>query len=346
MKIPPARIDRFIASPGTDIRAVLVYGPDAGLVRERGDALMRSAVPDLSDPFLVAELTGDAIARDPALLADEAAAIALTGGRRAVRVRDCGDAVTAAVTSMLAGPAGDSLVVLQAGELAPRSSLRKLMESEDAAAAVPCYADDIRDLDRVIHETLGAADLRVSHDASAYLVANLGSDRGVTRSELQKLALYAQGRGEVSLADAMAVIGDSAALSLDDLCYAAFDGDMPAADRAFERSLQEGQSEVAILRALARHVMRLQATVDRVGRGDAPERAIKALRPPVFFKREAQFRRQVERWSATRIAQAAALALDAEMRCKSTGMPAAAICGRTLLQIAALGRQGRRGRRG
>jgi DNA polymerase III subunit delta len=350
VKIAAGKIDQFIAKPGREIRVVLVYGPDAGLVRERSDALMRIAVPDLSDPFRVAELGGDAIARDPALLSDEAAAIALTGGRRAVRVRDAGDSIVAAVKSMLAGPSGDSLVVLQAGELAPRSTLRGLIEGEDAAAAVPCYADEIGDLDRVIRETLGADGLSVSPDAGAYLAANLGSDRGVTRSELQKLALYARrngaGGGRVELADAVAVVGDSAALSLDDLCFAATDGDMAATDRALERSLQEGQSEVAILRAVSRHLMRLQITVGRVDRGEAPERAIKSLRPPVFFKRGSQFRRQVESWSGTRIALALELTLQAETSCKSTGIPSAAVCGRTLLQIAALGRQGRRARRG
>jgi DNA polymerase III subunit delta len=355
VKIAPGKIEQFIAKPGSAVRAVLVYGPDAGLVRERSDALMRTAVADLSDPFLVAELTGDAIARDPALLADEAAAIALTGGRRAVRVRDAGDAHAGAVKSMLAGPAGDTLVVLLAGELGPRSALRKLIEDADAAAAVPCYADEIRDLDRVIRETLAADGLSVSPDASAYLAANLGSDRGVTRSELQKLALYAGGNGargnaaaggQVELADAVAVVGDSAALSLDDLCFAAIDGDMAAADRALERSLQEGQSEVAILRAVSRHLMRLQLTVGRIDRGEAPERAVKSLRPPVFFKREPQFRRQAESWSGARIAQALDLVQQAELSCKSTGIPAAAVCGRTLLQIAALARQARRARRG
>jgi len=350
VKIAPGKIDQFVAKPGSALRAVLVYGPDAGLVRERADALMRTAVPDLGDPFLVAELSGDAVARDKALLADEAAAIALTGGRRAIRLRDAGDAHTDAVKSMLAGPMSDSLVVLQAGELAPRSTLRKLIEDTDAAAAVPCYADEIRDLDRVIRETLAADGLAVSPDASAYLAANLGSDRGVTRSELQKLALYARGNGpgggQVELADAVAVVGDSAALSLDDLCFAAIDGDMAAADRALERSLQEGQSEVAILRAVARHLMRLQLTVGRIDRGEAPERAVKALRPPVFFKREPQFRRQAESWTGGRIAQALDLTQQAELGCKSTGIPAAAVCGRTLLQIAALARQARRARRG
>ena len=41
MKIQPARIEAFLAKPDAAARAVLLYGPDAGLVRERADKLAR-----------------------------------------------------------------------------------------------------------------------------------------------------------------------------------------------------------------------------------------------------------------------------------------------------------------
>ncbi|MPY73031.1 MAG: DNA polymerase III subunit delta [Alphaproteobacteria bacterium] len=347
MKLATKDIDRFIARPAPGIRAVLVYGPDAGLVRERSDALMRTAVADLSDPFLVSELSAESVAKDPARLSDEAAAMALTGGRRAVRVRDCGDSIGDAVKSMLQGPPGDTLVVLQAGELGPRSALRRLMEAADHAAALPCYADDAGNLDRVVHDALAAEQLSVSAEASAFLVANLGSDRAITRSELAKLALYAKGSQRVELNDAMAVVGDSAALSLEDLCFAVTGGEMAALDRALERSLQEGQSEVGVLRAVSRHLLRLQLIVDRAGRGESLEYILKSLRPPVFFARQGQIRRQAQGWPPERIRRALDLVLAAELACKTTGMPEAAVCGRTLMQVAALARQpGRGGRPG
>lgn len=344
MKLAAHDVDRFLRGPGAEVRAVLVYGPDTGLVRERTEAAMRTAVADLGDPFLVAELAAESVAKDPALLADEAAAIALTGGRRAVRVRDCGDAITEAVKSMLDRPIGDTLVVLQAGELGPRSTLRALMEKSAQAAALPCYADDVRDLDRVIQEALAAESLSISPEASAFLAANLGSDRGITRTELTKLTLYARGKSRVELDDAMAVVGDSAAISLDDLCFAVTGGETAALDRALERSVQEGQSEVAVLRAIGRHLLRLQLAIDKAAQGEAFDRILKSFRPPLFFKRQGEFRRQMQSWSAERVGRALDFALAAELGCKSTGMPAAAVCGRALMQIAALARQGGRAR--
>ena len=85
MKIATGQIDGFLRRPDPQIRAVLLYGPDAGLVRERADTLAKTICPELHDPFRVAELTGAVLAADPARLVDEAAQISLMGGRRVVR---------------------------------------------------------------------------------------------------------------------------------------------------------------------------------------------------------------------------------------------------------------------
>lgn len=341
MKITPAQADGFVRKPDPAVRAALVYGPDEGLARERAEALARSAVPDLADPFRVAELSGDTVAADPARLADEAAAIAFGGGRRVVRVRDCTDAALPAVEAALAAATGDTLIVLQAGDLGPRSALRQRFEAAKDAAAIACYADEGTSLERLIADTLGQEKISVEPEAMSYLAAHLGADRGVSRAELEKLAVFAGPGSRVSLADAMAVVGDSAAISLEDVVYAATDGDSAGLDRALERTLRTGTSPVAVLRAVAGHLLRLQLVAGRVAKGEPEARAIKSLRPPVFFRRENQFRRHLSVWRGARMERGLLLTLEAEALCKTTGTPDAAVCGRTLQQIAALARQGR-----
>jgi DNA polymerase-3 subunit delta len=44
---------------------VLIFGPDAGLVRERAEALVRASVDDPGDPFQLARLDGDDLAGEP-----------------------------------------------------------------------------------------------------------------------------------------------------------------------------------------------------------------------------------------------------------------------------------------
>ncbi|MEL0114134.1 MAG: hypothetical protein VW835_20575, partial [Rickettsiales bacterium] len=85
--------DGIVGSPPAQLRALLIYGPDSGLVRERAETATKAVAGNLSDPFLVAEFTSAALKFEPSRIADEAASMALGGGRRVVRLRDATDSV-------------------------------------------------------------------------------------------------------------------------------------------------------------------------------------------------------------------------------------------------------------
>ncbi|MGE0154475.1 MAG: DNA polymerase III subunit delta [Reyranellaceae bacterium] len=336
MKVTPAAADRVVAKPDAKLRAILVYGPDEGLVAERGRKAAQAVCPDLADAFRVVDIPGAALKDDAARLADEIAAIALMGGRRVIRVRPAGEESVAALANALAAAAGDGLVVLEAGDLKKTSKLRKLAEDADNAAAVPCYADEGRALDALVEEVLGQFKLRAASDAIAYLVENLGGDRGVSRKELEKLALYkGSGEGsEVTLADAMAAVGDTAALSLDDVALAAAEGDQKGLDRALDRAFAEGTAAISLLRALSRHFLRLHAARALMQGGADARAAIERLRPPPLFSQRPQLARQLGLWTGPALGEAIGLLTDSELQCKTTGMPDQVIVRRTAMRLA------------
>ena len=202
--------DRYVASPPKGLTLALVYGPDAGLVQERAEKLLKSVVPDLTDAFNVADLSESTLLADPARLADEAAAISMMGGRRVVRVRGAGNDLAELLESFADDPRGDALVVIEAGDLAKTSALRKIFDAHKTAAAVQCYPDSVRDLGDVVRDALRAEGLSSAPDALEGAVSRLGSDRGVTRREIEKLLLYMHGKKQVTLEDVRAVMGDEA----------------------------------------------------------------------------------------------------------------------------------------
>jgi DNA polymerase-3 subunit delta len=345
MKLPANRVAEFLRKPPATARAALFYGPDAGLVRERADRLAAAICPDLRDPFRVAELTGPALTADPARLADEFAALSLVGGRRVIRLRETGDGTSAIVASALDATSGDSLLVLEAGDLPPRSSLRKLCEAAPEIAAVACYADTPRDLAEVAREQLAAHRIAASQEAIQYLVAHLGNDRMVTRQELEKLALYAGDGGRVELADAMESVGDSTALELDDLVFAVAEGDLATLDWALGRAVREGQNAIGILRAVMRHFQRLHLAAARVAAGASPEEAVKALRPPPFFKLQDRFAAQLTAWSPRRAVAALEALTRAELDGKRTALPQETVLGEALVALAAVAARAKRSAR-
>jgi DNA polymerase III subunit delta len=339
VKIAPARLAGFLQRPDPQIRAVLLYGPDAGLVRERADILARTVCADLADPFRVADLNGAALAADPARLADEAAQLSLVGGRRVVRVRAAADGLARLFTGFFADGRGEALVVAEAAELSSNSALRRTFEGSPRGAAIGCYPDAPRDRAAVIRESLTAHRVSASRDATQYLVDHLGEDRLVTRSELEKLALYVGDGGRVELEDAVLSVGDSAGLELDDAIMAAAEGDAARLERVLDRVFQEGESPVTVVRAMLRHLHRLHAMGASLVAGASVDDLMGAARPPIFFKLQDGFRRQLGLWHEARLRAALDHLSQAEIGMKTTGLPAEPLCREALSAVARQARQ-------
>ena len=328
--------DRYAASPPKDLRLALVYGPDAGLVQERAEKLLKSVVPDLTDPFNVTDLSEAVLLADPARLADEAAAISMMGGRRVVRVRGAGNDLADLLESFMDDPKGDSLVVIEAGDLAKTSALRKLFDAHKSAAAVQCYPDSLRDLGDVVREALRAEGISIAPDALEDAVSRLGSDRGVTRREIEKLVLYMHGQKQVSLEDVRAVMGDEAEARSESACDAAGTGDLARLDRELERLWVSDIQPAQVIRSAMGHFQKLLQARESSARGEAIDMVMKRLRPPVHFSRATAFKAQAQRWNSDRLGEALDMLLEAEVLTRTTGVPAEAVTGRALMNIAAM----------
>ncbi len=338
MIVKPADVEREMAKPSPGYKAFLFFGPDLGLVHERAERLAKSVVPDLTDAFRVSDLDEASLGGDPARLADEAASISMMGGRRVVRVRGAGAAVAKAFETFLDDPQGDALVVVEGGDLAKGAGLRKLFEDADNAAAIACYPDSARDLPAVVRDSVKAAGLSISAEALDDAVSRLGNDRGVTRRELEKLALYAHGQTRIELEDVRAVMGDEAEARVEEACDGAGEGDFKRLDTALERLWAEETSPVQVVRAALSHFQRLALAKAKSEQGETLDGVLRSLRPPVHFSRQSSFKAQVARWNAQRLGEALDMLLDTEALCKTTAVPAEAATGRALLNIAAMAR--------
>ncbi|HTR15706.1 MAG TPA: DNA polymerase III subunit delta [Acetobacteraceae bacterium] len=337
MKLEARQLPAFLRQPPATCRVVLLHGDDGGLIRERAEQLTRTVAGTLDDPFRVAELHPETHNR----LEEEATAMALTGGRRVVRVREVGDGLAAALRKLLGG-AGDALIILEAPGLG-RGKLRTLVEGAPDAAAIGCYPEEGRALEASVRALLSEQGISIAADALTWLTQNLGADRGTTRSEIEKLALYAGPGGRIDLDAAEACLGDATALSVDEALFAATAGRMEAMDRALERALAEGLNAIGVLRPALYHLQRLHQARLAMETGISAAEAMKSVRPPVFFRNQPAFTQALSLWSAESLFRAMNEAQAVELACKTTGSRPELLCRRFLTAIARQAAARRRG---
>lgn len=328
MKIDTRNVTRVMKEIGS-WRGVLLYGDDAGLIRERALVAVQQVVNDVNDPFRLARLEGEEQYR----LEEEALALSLAGGRRVVWLRDAQDGIAPMLERLLKQDS-DTLIVLEGRGLGARSKLRVLADKHKKIAAIGCYPEEGRALSRTVTETLAEDRVTIDRDGLAWLLGHLGADRTLVRGELEKLRLYAGYGGRLSVDDVRHAIGDSGGASLDDAVYAALAGDRLMADRSLERALADGANPIAFTRVTLGVLERLQQVHLAMKAGQSRVEAMASLRPPVFFRRKETFARALERWSCEALKRAARDTQALEWACKqSGGVPDVMLCRRHLVRL-------------
>ncbi|MDR1696919.1 MAG: DNA polymerase III subunit delta [Rickettsiales bacterium] len=312
MKWKEGDLKTAISNAMKGIRAVLFYGPDAGQADELADRVIAGLSVTSDGIFAIA--ASELREKSDALFA-EACTPSLLGGRRIVMITNAGDGAADTVRELVTHPSLDAFVIIIANELRAGGGMRSLFEDASDMAAVPCYLDDEAALGKIIRDTCVAAKIRaIDNDAMQYMFANMGSDRGITRSFLQKLILYIDGRDKITLDDVEKCLPDTGAASLDDFMYSLTAGHAAAAMRALDRLYSDGDTVAAtimIIRGLMRHFKALMAAVCD---GVMPRM--------LFYKVADKFRAAMKIWSPDEISNALARITELEKQTRTTGLNA------------------------
>lgn len=327
--------------PDPRFRVVLVFGPDTGLVAERAQSLVKGMVADPDDPFALVKLDGDALAVDPGRLVDEAGTIGLFGGSRTIWVRSGSKNYAPAVAAALEHAREGARIVVEAGDIKPSAPLRSLCEKSPRALAIPCYQDDADALAALIDRTLQEHGLRIDRDARDLLAGSLGGDRRASLSEIEKLALYAHGKGNVGIEDVEAITSDVGASVLNTLIDAAFAGRIAEVEREYRRFRHEGIDPSQMLGAGLRHALALLGL--RLDHPGASAGTLAGQWRGLHFRRKALVETQFSRWSPEGLRRAVEHLQGAVLACRRSDPALAhAQASAVLLRIAGAAARARR----
>lgn len=325
-------VARYLQRPDLEEGIFLVYGPDTGLVRETAQKLMRFYAGDDPQSASIVTLEAADIDADPSILAVEAKTISLFGGRRIVRVRGAGKSLVLTLSELRDDPAG-AIIVLEAGNLAPRDALRALIEAARLGRALPCYADSDETLAALIRETLAAEGIAADPDVVTTLRDILGNDREVTRRELEKLALYAADSRTLTRDDVLTLCADNAALVIDSILDAAATGHAERLETALNRALGSAVDPQRLLIMAMNHFSNLRRWRSEVDAGKSPRDVVNALRPKPHFSRVASLERQLRLWTDAALAAGCERLHQASQDSRRRSALADAVLRRALLAV-------------
>ena len=290
-----------------NINAVLIYGQDAGLVDELCDKAIEKL--EIEKDNLFALDANELRDKQDAVFA-ESCSPSMFGGRKVVLISGAGDSDTKIITELVTSSSLCATVIVAAGDLRV-GSLRKLFEDGENIAAVACYADDTKTLESLIRKELSAqAGIRqITPDAMSYMLSHMGGDRGITRSFLQKIAIYVSDKHVVDLEDVEKCLPDTAASSADDYMYSLTAGHMNQTMVALDRLIYGGADANMLVRMLYTHFSKLlTAVVD----GKLPYN--------LFWKVKDKFCMAMKIWPADEIVNVLSRLNELEKSCRTNGM--------------------------
>jgi DNA polymerase-3 subunit delta len=336
MKPAKGALGRALDRPDPAIRFYLFYGPDEGQSRGHAERLLQGLGAEKS------AVAAQSAKSDPALLADEAAAIGLFGGKRALWVEPAGDEIASAVEALLDAPAAENPVIAIAGALRKTSPLVKLAESDPHALAHISYELGERDAVRLVEELARAEGLRLGSGIAARIAAAAGNERGIVVQELAKIALYTRADPDNPRQVDRDVIDEIGAgtegdwMRLGDL---ALTGDFDALSHELDASAADAEP-IVVIRALQRRLLMLAPIRARVDGGVRPHDAVTSAGKSVFWKEKDLVARLLTLWDSQALARVLQRSGELERRLmRADSPPASEALEQELLAIARTARR-------
>jgi DNA polymerase III subunit delta len=332
VKATKQSIARAVDQPNAQVRFYLFHGPDEAQSRALGARLVQALG---ASKFVLASGT---VKSDPAALTDEAAAMSLFGGARAIWIEPAGEDIAAGIEALMESASTESPVIAIAGTLRKTSALLKLAEASQQAVAFASYVPEGQDAQRMVVDVGRSFGLKISAPVAARIADGAANDQALVSQELQKLALYLDASPhspkELDHEAVDAVGTDTAEGDVLRLADLALSGDVQALADELARLPAGGTEGIPVVRSLQRRLAMLAPARARVERGESTDAVMASLGKSLFWKDKALVAQLLGQWDAERLAKIADRAGRLERGLIFSSAPQQETLGEELLAIA------------
>jgi DNA polymerase-3 subunit delta len=333
MKLTGAGALRYLAKPDPGKAALVIFGEDAMRVAmKRAEAVVALAGPGADAEMRLTRIPAADLRKDAAALQDAVKARGFFPGARVVVVEDATDGLSATLQAAFDDwRPGDANIIVTAGNLTGKSTLKTLAEKHFAVMCVGLY-DDPPTREEIDAELKRAGLALVPSDAMGELMTLSRSlDPGDFRQTLEKIALYKfQDASPLTPAEVAALAPATIETEAEDLLDAVAEQRMGDIGPVLRRLEGQGVLPVTLCIAALRHFTTLHLmNTDPEGPASGFARA------RGFFKRRDRMLKQASGWTTRQIEKALALLVETDLTLRSSSRaPLMEVIERTLIRIA------------
>lgn len=341
MKLSAREASGYFAKPDAGKTGLLIYGPDAMRIALKRQQVIKALIgPNGEEEMRLTRIPAADLRKDPAALIDAMTAQSFFPGPRVAFVEDAADGLAKTIRPALEDwRSGDAQIIVTAGQLNARSTLRKLFESHNNAFAVGIYDEPPSRAEieaELARAKISMPDRDVMDDLTALSKA---LDPGDFRQTLEKLALYKlNDPAPLSSEDIANCAPTSTEAGLDDVINIVAEARSGEIGPVMRKLQAQGVQPVSLCIAALRHFKTLYAAASDPG---GAAQGIGKLRPPVFGPRRDRMLRQAQGWGVYNLEAALSLLVDTDLKLRSAGQhaPAMALVERCLIRLAMMARK-------
>ena len=311
----------------------LIYGQNKGLAREKSQTIINFYKDDKTE---IIKFENDELISEPEKLSNEFNTFSLTAEKKIILVLNTKDNLTETIASTFTGKSSINIIIFEAGELTPRSKLRKFFEKEKHLGILACYFDTEQDVRDLVEATFKKENMTINRDISLLIAMHLGNERHIIKNELEKIILYLKDKKDFKAKDILKCLSQNEDFGFDDLNYTLCDGNVIKLDKIINQLYIEGINPIALLRSSGKHFQKILFVNQEIDSGMNLSESVSQLKPPIFFLYLNQFKDQVRKWKTNICYKAIERIMETEELCKKNSKISKILCWRTLRNLASV----------
>lgn len=337
MKLAGLAASQYCAKPDPKHAGLLIFGADTMRVAlKRQEAIAALIGPQGEAEMRLTRIQAGDLRKSPSLLTDATREIGFFPGPRVAFLEDATDGLTAGIAATLQDwRAGDAQIVVTAGNLTGKSTLKTLFEKHLNAVSIGLY-DDPPSREEIEAELAKAGLKNFAPSAMADLATLARAlDPGDFRQTLEKIALYKyQDPSPLTPEEIHALAPATIEAEVDDLIAAAAEQNAGLIGPLLRRLEGQGILPVTICIGALRHFRSLH-----IAASDPGGMASGMMKARILGPRRDAMQRQAATWGMLRLEDALSLLLETDLTLRSTSRaPAMAVMERALIRLAMMKR--------